>query len=320
MGSPEVARLLRARFAVCLALALAPGLGWVSAASAQFTLSSSSTQTGASAVTPACSDLGNGGVGVPIATASCALPVGYTASASASASFSADAAGGVLSVTVQVDAATPGTTPVEVGNSNAFATSFASWSISAPVLYSVAITGTTAPSVQGNGGVSLPPSGSLAAGESLTVSMNPNRSAVARDSGPITATGSEGGEASVTLVPVGASDLISGTVLAGGNGMAGLLVEALVSGSPVASTTTASDGSYLLSGLPGLVVLRLSDPGGRFVTELSPSLWPPTTYDADLAPVPSAPGLGGAGWAILTLLMSGLGAAYAAERRASRAR
>ena len=279
-----------------------------SSASAQFTLSSSSTQTGASASTPSCNDFGNGGVGVPLATASCSGPAGYNVASSASASVVTNANGAALEVSAESAAVTPGTLTSKTSNGNAFATSFASWSVSASVLYSISVAGSTPLSITGNLGVVLPPAGLLVAGDTLTVSFNPNVTALARDSGPVTDAAAASGEAEVTLVPLGASDLIMGTVLADGNAMAGLLVEALVSGSPIASTQTASDGSYLLPGLPGSVVLRLSDPGGQFVTELSPTLTPPATYDADLAPTPSVPGLpltgGGILWGVCAVLGS----------------
>jgi hypothetical protein len=217
----------------------------------------------------------------------------------------------MLSASAQAGATAPGDFPINSSNANAFASSFAGWEVSGTVLYSVSVTGSAPVTIQGNLGVNLPPSGTLVASDSLTVSLNPNAFALARDSGPLTAAESESGDVEVTFALVAATDLIMGTVLGDGSPTAGLRVEALVVGIPVASAQTASDGSYLLPGLPGPVVLRLSDPSGNFVTELSPELTPPATYDADLAPTPAVPGLTAFGITILSALGVGLGAAQA---------
>jgi hypothetical protein len=281
--------------------------GLASTAAGQVTLSSSTFQTGSTANTPTCSDPGTGGPSISMGTASCGGPIGYTSASSASADFTATATGGLLAASTQAAAAAPGGSPVQSSLSTASATSSGSWSVMASVHYSVAATGDQNATIQGNGGVDLAPSGILPASESLTVSLNPNVFAQARDNGPLTAASASTGEAEVTFAPVAANDLIMGTILAGGSPMAGLLVEALVSGSPIAATQTASDGSYLLSGIGVPVTLRLSDPGGAFATEFSPLLTPPVTYNADLAPVPAVPGLTRVGLMVLLCGLVSLG-------------
>ncbi len=72
--------------------------------------------------------------------------------------------------------------------------------------------------------------------------------------------------------------------MADGDGIAGLLIEALDAELVVAHTFTGDDGSYLLTDLGGSVTLRISDPEGRFLTQVSDSVTPPATFNANLLP------------------------------------
>jgi hypothetical protein len=280
---------------------------WANSGSAQVALDSFTIQTAVSANTPSCSDPGSGGVGVPMGTASCAGPLGYTSSAGASASFVSNPMGATMSVSSFAAANVPGMVPVDDSNGNASGGVLGNWTANVDAHYSVSTTGDATTNLSGTAGGNLPASGTLAMNDVFSVSINSSVFAFARDNGSLAAADASSGEAEVTFAPVGANDLIMGTILAGGSPMAGLRVEALDGGNPIASVSTASDGSYLLTGITVSVTLRISDPGGDFMTELSPLQNPPATYDADLEPNAAVPGLAGIASAILLVELCVLG-------------
>lgn len=245
----------------------------------------------ANAVTPGCNEA-DGGAGATAAAASCDAQ-GYTAVASASASSTLSADGGTASASAYGVATSTGSISNFTATGSGNGQIALSWSMLSATHYSLSVTvagGGTAAFSDGMSGP-LPPSGILPA-DVYQLNVGATALAQARDingvetviAGPVSAS------ARVSFAEVGSTTLILGTVLAGGVGTPGLLVEARVGGTVVASTLTGDDGSYLLPDLPGTVTLRISDPAGGFAPRLSAPLMPPATFDVDLEPILFADG------------------------------
>jgi hypothetical protein len=260
-------------------------------AAAQVVEIGTSLLTSASASTPGGCSMMDGGAGFTEATASCAA-MGYLGDGSAASSLFSSPAGGSVSV-FAVAAATSTGSPSNLtasgqGDSHALVT----WQLFSSYHYSLStsLLDSATASLSGTSGA-LPASGVLTP-DFYTLRADGTAFALAQDqNGAETITqGPLAASASVTFAAVGSSTLIRGSVLACGVPVQGLLIEALSGESVVASTVTGDDGSYLLPGLPGAVTLRISDPNGVYATEISASLTPPLTFDADLPKhVPALP-------------------------------
>lgn len=302
-------RILRT---ILFALLLAP------AALAQITFDGGSFQTEVSAGTPGCLDDGIDGVGVSPGTASCTTG-GYSAVASATAGFSSQANGGEVTAAGEAEAATTGGPPLESSTAISTSTAGAAWILGAPAHYSLVIESAGGAFTNFSGmGVPFPaPPSGIVTGTNYSLNVSVNMTAAANDlsGAEIVVATPQTVTASVTFAPVGSPTLIMGTVLAGGSAMPNLLIEALDGPVVVATTQTANDGSYLLDGLPASVNIRSSDPSGAFVTETSSLLFPPATYNTDLAPITTIPALRGPFLLGLALMLA-LTAVRVSSRRA----
>jgi len=282
----------------------------VPAATAQIIFQGGAFQTNVSANTPGCSDFG-GDVGLSPASATCTTG-GYSAVSSATAGFSTHPKGGATTASAEAAATSIGPPAQDQSSATSTNNASAGWKISVTTHYSLVTETSGGAFVNFSGpGISFPApaSGILTGtgiGDGYSLNVSVTASAFALDSGGAqTVTGvPQHVIASVTFAEVGSSTLIMGTVLAGGVAMPNLFVEALDGLVVVATTQTANDGSYLLDGLPTSVTLRISDPNSLFVTETSPLLFPPTTYNADLAPISAVPALGASMLLLLTLLLT----------------
>ena len=245
----------------------------------------------ATATTPGCTQ-SDGGGGATQAVASCAAQ-GYTAAGSARASLISSTSGGSVSAFGEGAATATGSISNFTASGLGDGGAVVSWSMISNTHYSLSTSASGGGTASFSDGLSgpLPPSGTLPT-DIYTLRADAFAFAQAQDingaesvtAGPLEAS------ARVTFAVVGSSTLILGTVLAGGVGKPGLLVEALDGGTVVASTLTGDDGSYLLPDLPGIVTLRISDPEGGFITQVSAPLTPPATFDADLEPIIFADG------------------------------
>jgi hypothetical protein len=273
-------------------------------ADAQVTPQGGSFQTTASANAPGCSD-NDGGLGISPAAAACVDGQGYAASAGSSAGFAQDAQGGSATVSAEASATVIGSAAHQQSTGNASGIVGMSWLVGSDVHYSLSsdVSGGGFAQLSDNMGI-LPPSGVLAAGNSYGFNAGASAFANAKDvngAETVIATPSDA-TAVVTFAVVGSLTLVMGTATAGGGGMAGLLVEALDGSQVVVATTlTGDDGSYLLPSIGTTVTLRISDPGARFATAVSPPLSAPATFDTDLAPIPNVPALSGA-WELVLVV------------------
>ena len=241
----------------------------------------------ATAETPGCSD-SEGGANATEAVASCAAQ-GYTAAGSAGASLTSSTSGGSASAFAEAAASSTGSSSNFTASGLGNGAAVVSWSMGSDTHYSVSISAAGGASASFSDGTSgpLPPSGVLPA-DIYQLRADAFASAQAQDiNGAESVTdGPKEAFARVTFAVVGSSTLIRGTVLAGVVGRPGLLVEALIGETVVASALTGDDGSFLLPDLPGTVTLRISDPGDSFLTEVSNPLTPPATFITDLESAP----------------------------------
>ncbi len=245
----------------------------------------------ANATTPGCSE-SDGGADATAAAAACDAQ-GYTAAASAQASFGSSSSGGTVSAFAQGVATSTGSSSNFTATGAGSGQAVVSWSMLSDTHYSLSVTQADGGTASFSDGMSGPlPSSGILPADIYQLRAGADALAQARDiNGPETVTaGPAQASARVRFAVVGSTTLILGTVLAGGTGAPGLLVEALVGGSVVDSTLTGDDGSYLLPDLPGTVTLRISDPAGGFAPLISAPLSPPATFNADLEPVLFADG------------------------------
>lgn len=286
---------------------------------AEVFLQGESILTLATALTLGCNE-SDGGAAATEATAACAA-FGYTAAASAQTSSLASTSGGSVSVAAEAGATSVGGNGNQSASGNGTSTVAITWQMTADTHYSVSSLVTPTPlnataELQDAMGNPLPASGVLSPGFYVLLGHT-MASALARDvngaestsAGPFSASGD------VTFADVGSTTLVLGRITVGGLGKAGLLVEAVVGQTVVASAITAADGTYLLPNLPGAITLQVTDPAGALPTQVSGTLTPPETFDLDLparVPVLSAPlGLALA----VALIVAGRSAAAGRARR-----
>ncbi len=270
-----------------LALFLCPAL-----TAAQVTELGDSLLASASATMPGCTDT-DGGADATEAAAACSTMVGYAAAGSARASFTSSTSGGTVDAFAQASAASIGPPATQTATGAGDGQAVVSWTMGSDTLYSLSTTISGGASASFSDGMSgpLPPSGTLPPDiYELRASASALAQAQDLNGAESVTAGPREASARVTFAPVGSPTLIRGTVLAGGVGTPGLLVEALDGGTVVASTLTGDDGSYLLDGISGPVRLRISDPEGGFASLLSDPLSPPATLNADLEPIIFADG------------------------------
>lgn len=289
-------------------------LGLASGASAQVVELGGNTVASASAAVPTCSD-NDGGGGATEATASCAA-MGYAAAASAESSRTSSTQGGAVFARAEAEASSVGGGATLSASATGDGAANSSWTLTTDHHYSAYIDVSGGATASFNDGmVNLPPSGVLVPD---TYALQANATAVALaedDDGAVTVTaGPREATAEVTFAEVGAADLIRGTLTAGGSPVAGLEVTARVGSTIVATAFTASDGSYLLPGLPGTVTIEVVDPDGGFLTLGSGSLAPPLVFDGDLVAATVPVG----GWPFALLLGAALGAVGLVALKATR--
>jgi hypothetical protein len=308
---------MRFRSAIFLSLLL---LMLPSTATALISFTGGSFQTSVDVTMPGCQD-DAGDVLVSPVSVVCSAG-GYSGVASAATGFSGQFDGGEVTASGEAEATSAGPPGTTRSSALSINTASADWTLTAPTHYSLMIESQGGAFVNFSGtGVPFPPPASgVLTGTDYGLAVSVNMSAVANDlGGPTTVVATpQSITAHLTLAEVGSPTLIMGTVLAGGAAMPGLLIEALDGLVVVATTRTASDGSYLLDGIGTSVTLRLSDPGGNFATESSPLLFPPATYNADLTAIASVPALGGALLVGLALTLTLLGSRSAARRTSAR--
>ncbi len=286
-----------------------------SPARAEVFLQGESILTVATAQTLGCTD-SDGGGGATEATAACAA-FGYTAAASAQTSSSASASGGSVSVLAEGGATSVGGNGNQNASGNGTSTAVITWQMTTDTHYSVSSLALPTPGNATAGledavGNPLATSGVVPAGFYVLLAHT-MASALAQDvngaesvsAGPFSAS------AHVTFAEVGSPTLVLGTITVAGVGRPGLVVDAFVGQTIVASAITAADGSYLLPNLPGTVTLEISDPTGVLAMQTSGPLTPPQTVNVDLPP-PSVP--------LLSATFAGVmaGVLAAAGRRAAK--
>ncbi len=247
------------------------------------------------AVTPGCT-VSDGGADVTNATALCDAQ-GYTAAGTAQASLNSSETGGDVFAFAEAAATSTGSISNLTATGSGDGAAVVTWLMQSSTHYSRSIAISDGASASFSSDISGPlgPSG-IVPGDFYTLRANASALAQAQDINGVESVTDGPRDASMRIVfaVVGSITLIRGTVLADGEGIPGLLIEAMGNESNgsegngnqaiVASTLTGDDGSYLLPNLAGTVTLRISDPQGMFLTQVSDPLTPPTSFNTNLLP------------------------------------